>query len=38
MMEQEGIVAKEENLVDASFVDAPKQRNTRNDNKEIKGR
>ena len=36
MLEQEGIIAKEGSLVDASFVDAPKQRNTRDDNKEIK--
>jgi len=33
---QNGIVAKEGSIVDASFVTVPKQRNTREQNKEIK--
>ena len=33
---QSGIVAKEGSIVDASFVTVPKQRNTREENKQIK--
>lgn len=32
----EGLIAKEGSIVDASFVDAPRQRNTRKQNKQIK--
>lgn len=32
----EGLIAKEGSIVDASFVDAPRQRNTRKENEEIK--
>ena len=35
-LEDNQIVAKEGSIVDASFVDAPKQRNTREENKAIK--
>lgn len=33
---QNGIVAKEGSIIDASFVDVPRQRNTRDENKDIK--
>lgn len=33
---ENGIVAKEGSIIDASFVDVPKQRNTRDENKDIK--
>jgi len=36
LLEASGMVAKEGTLVDASFVDAPRQRNTREENAEIK--
>ena len=32
----QGLIAKEGSIVDASFVDAPRQRNTREENKKIK--
>lgn len=32
----EGLIAKEGSIVDASFIDAPRQRNTREQNKKIK--
>jgi len=35
-MEDQGVITKTGSLVDASFVDAPKQRNTREENKKIK--
>ncbi len=33
---EEGLIAKEGSIVDASFVDAPRQRNTRKENEQIK--
>jgi len=33
---QNGLIAKEGSIIDASFVDAPKQRNSREENKDIK--
>ncbi len=36
MMETEGIITHEGSIVDASFVDVPRQRNTRDENKTIK--
>ncbi len=36
MMEAEGIITREGSLFDASFVDVPRQRNTRDENKTIK--
>jgi len=36
LLEASGMVAKEGTLVDASFVDAPRQRNTREENAKIK--
>ena len=36
MMETEGIITREGSLFDASFVDVPRQRNTRDENKTIK--
>ena len=35
-LERSGIIAHETTLIDATFVDAPKQRNTRSENKDIK--
>lgn len=35
-LDQQGIFANEGRMVDASFVEAPRQRNTRAENKEIK--
>jgi len=35
-LDQQGIFANEERMVDASFVEAPRQRNTREENKQIK--
>lgn len=35
-LEEKSIVVREGSLVDASFVDAPKQRNTREENQQIK--
>lgn len=35
-LEAEGLLAKQGSIIDASFVEAPKQRNTRSENKEIK--
>ncbi len=35
-LDQQGIFANEGRMVDASFVEAPRQRNTREENKEIK--
>ena len=37
MLAQEGLIAKEGSIIDASFVDVPKQRNSRRENKIIKG-
>jgi len=36
MMEEIGVITRSGSLVDASFVDAPRQRNSRDDNKKIK--
>ncbi len=36
MLDQKGLIAKAGSIIDASFVDAPKQRNTREQNKKIK--
>ena len=36
MLSEEGLLAKEGSLVDASFVEAPRQRNTREENQQIK--
>lgn len=36
LLEQEGLIAKAGSIIDASFVDAPKQRNSREQNKKIK--
>ena len=36
LLEAEGLLAKQGSIIDASFVEAPKQRNTRDQNKEIK--
>lgn len=36
VLSNQGLVAKEGSIVDASFVDAPRQRNTREQNKQIK--
>ena len=36
MLEQQGLIAKAGSIIDASFVDAPKQRNSREQNKKIK--
>jgi len=36
MLESQGLVGHEGSIVDASFVDAPRQRNTRDQNKSIK--
>lgn len=36
MLEGEGLIGREGSLVDASFIEAPKQRNTREQNAEIK--
>jgi len=36
LLESEGLIAKEGSIVDASFVDAPRQRNTREQNEKIK--
>lgn len=36
VLAHQGLVAKEGSIVDASFVDAPRQRNTREQNKKIK--
>ena len=35
-LERSGIIAHETTLIDATFVDAPKQRNSRSENKDIK--
>jgi IS5 family transposase len=35
-MEQQGVITRSGSIVDASFVDAPRQRNTRDENKVIK--
>lgn len=35
-LEEEGIIKHEGVIIDATFVDAPRQRNTRDENKEIK--
>ena len=37
ILTSENLIAKEGSIVDASFVDAPRQRNTREENKQIKG-
>ncbi len=36
MLEQKGLIAKAGSIIDASFVDAPKQRNSRDQNKKLK--
>ena len=36
LLTQEGLIAKEGSIIDASFVDVPKQRNSREENKTIK--
>jgi len=36
ILNQQGLIAKEGSIIDASFVEAPKQRNTREQNKQIK--
>ncbi len=38
MLEKEGIIKHEGVIIDARFVDAPRQRNSRDENKEIEGR
>ena len=35
-MEEQGVITRKGSLVDASFVEAPRQRNTRDENKKIK--
>ena len=35
-MEAQGVITRNGSIVDASFVEAPRQRNTREENKEIK--
>jgi IS5 family transposase len=35
-LEQQGIITRRGSIIDASFADAPRQRNTRDENKEIK--
>jgi len=36
MLDNKGLIAKEGSIIDASFVDVPKQRNSRAENKQIK--
>ena len=36
LLEQQGMIAREGSIVDASFVDAPRQRNSRRENEQIK--
>ena len=36
LLERKGLIAKEGSIIDASFVDVPKQRNSRDENKQIK--
>jgi len=36
LLSNQGLVAKEGSIVDASFIDAPRQRNSRDENKQIK--
>ena len=36
LMEEQGVITRKGSLVDASFVDVPRQRNTRSENKTIK--
>lgn len=36
LLTKEGLIAKEGSIIDASFVDVPKQRNSRDENKQIK--
>ena len=36
LLSQQGLIAKEGSIIDASFVDVPKQRNSREENKKIK--
>ena len=36
MLTTENLIAKEGSIVDASFVDAPRQRNSREENEQIK--
>ncbi len=36
MLDQKGLLAKVGSIIDASFVDAPKQRNSRDQNKKLK--
>jgi len=36
-LEQKGIITRSGSIVDATFVDVPKQRNTKGENQEIKG-
>ena len=36
ILDQQDLIAKEGSIIDASFVEAPKQRNTRDQNKQIK--
>jgi len=36
LLTQQGLIAKEGSIIDASFVDVPKQRNSREENKKIK--
>ena len=36
LLEQRGVIAREGSIVDASFVDAPRQRNSREENAQIK--
>lgn len=36
-LDEQGIISKEGSIVDASFVEAPRQRNSREENKQIKG-
>jgi len=35
-LEKEGLISHKGTIVDATFVDAPRQRNSRNENKKIK--
>jgi IS5 family transposase len=37
MLEQRGLISRKGTIVDATFVEAPRQRNTRDENEQIKG-
>ena len=36
MLEEEGLISHNGTIIDATFVDVPRQRNNRDDNKKIK--